>query len=149
MQITQEKTSFKILLAEDDPDDRFFFAKAVDELSMDTHLTIVHDGEALMEYLVTHLNDLPNVLFLDLSMPRKSGFECLIEIIEELQLMGLPIIMFSTAYPRDYKYEQSIIKTLITIGAHDFIRKPNSFKELKAVIHQSLDKLMTVKDPSV
>lgn len=145
MHTTLQKTLVKILLAEDDADDRFFFTKALNELAIDTHLTMVQDGEALMEHLLTHLNDLPDVLFLDLSMPRKSGFECLTEIKEELKLMDLPVIMFSTAYPRDYNYEQSIAKMLLTIGAHDFIRKPSGFKELKAVIFASLSKLMEKK----
>jgi CheY-like chemotaxis protein len=149
MHTTLQKLPLKIILAEDDADDRFFFAKALNEIAIDTHLTIVHDGEALMEYLSKHLQNLPDVLFLDLSMPRKSGFECLTEIKDELQLMDLPVIMFSTAYPRDFKYEQSIISMLMNIGANDFIRKPSGFKELKAVIYGSLCKLKTVKDPSV
>lgn len=149
MHSTLQKPPLKILLAEDDADDRFFFAKALNELSIDAHLTMVHDGEALMEYLSKHLKDLPDVLFLDLSMPRKSGFECLTEIKDELQLLDLPVIMFSTSYPRDNNYEQSMIKMLMNIGAYDFIRKPSGFKELKAVIYESLCKIVTVKDPSV
>jgi CheY-like chemotaxis protein len=145
MQTVQLKTSLKILLAEDDADDRFFFAKALKELAIDTHLTMVHDGEALMEYLSEHLLNLPDVLFLDLSMPRKSGFECLTEIKDDLQLMDLPVIMFSTAYPRDNNYEQSIVNMLMKIGAYDFIRKPSGFKELKAIIHQSLCNVTAVK----
>jgi CheY-like chemotaxis protein len=149
MKSTLPKTSLKILLAEDDADDRFFFAKALNELSIDTHLTMVHDGEALMEYLSEHLQNLPDVVFLDLSMPRKSGFECLTEMKDDPQLMGLPVIMFSTAYPRDNTYEQSIIKMLINIGAHDFIRKPNDFVGLKAVLFASLSTLTAHKTPSV
>jgi CheY-like chemotaxis protein len=147
MQTVQQKTSLKILLAEDDADDRFFFAKALNELSIDTHLTMVHDGEALMEYLIKHLNNLPDALFLDLSMPRKSGFECLTEIKDELQLIGLPVIMFSTAYPRDFKYEQSIIGMLLNNGAYDFIRKPNDFAGLKTVIYDALCKLTAQEIP--
>jgi CheY-like chemotaxis protein len=149
MLTTLQKLPLKILLAEDDADDRFFFAKALNELAIDTHLTMVHDGEALMEYLSKNLNNLPDALFLDLSMPRKSGFECLTEIKDELQLIGLPVIMFSTAFPRDNNYEQSIIKMLMNIGANDFIRKPSGFKELKSVIYGSLCKLKIVKAPSV
>jgi CheY-like chemotaxis protein len=149
MSTTLHKPPLRIVLAEDDADDRFFFAKALNELSINTHLTMVHDGEELMEYLSEHLQNLPDVLFLDLSMPRKSGFECLTEIKEDPQLIGLPVIMFSTAYPRDNSYEQSIIKMLLNIGATDFIRKPNDFAGLKAVIFASLNKLTAHKTPSV
>ena len=147
MQTILQKSPFKILLAEDDVDDRFFFAKALNDLAIDTHLTMVHDGEALMKYLSEHLHNLPDVLFLDLSMPRKSGFECLTEIKDELQLIGLPVIMFSTAYPRDFKYEQSIIGMLLNIGAYDFIRKPNDFGGLKKVLFGTLSKLMAQEVP--
>jgi CheY-like chemotaxis protein len=149
MHTTLQKAPLKILLADDDTDDRFFFAKALNELSLATHLTTVHDGEALMDYLSKHGDDLPDVLFLDLSMPRKSGFECLAEIKEDPQLMDLPVIMFSTSYPRDKNYEQSMVKMLLGIGANDFIRKPSGFSELKVIIHAALSKLMAYKDPSV
>ena len=137
-----QNTQFNILLADDDNDDRFLFAEALNELPTKTHLTTVHDGEALMEYLLKNLKNLPDVLFLDLSMPRKSGFECLAEIKDELQLVDLPVIMFSTAYPRDNAYEQSLIKMLMNIGAYNFIRKPNNFAELKTIIYESISKLM-------
>jgi CheY-like chemotaxis protein len=142
MKSSLQNTQFNILLADDDTDDRFLFAEALNELPIKTHLTMVNDGEALMEYLSKHLNDLPDALFLDLSMPRKSGFECLAEIKDELQLLDLPVIMFSTAYPRDNDYEQSLIKMLMNIGAYKFIRKPNGFAELKTIIQESLNKLI-------
>jgi CheY-like chemotaxis protein len=88
----------KILLADDDTDDRFFFEKALNELSLNTHLTTVHGGEQLMEYLLENTKNLPDVLFLDLSMPRKNGIECLSEIKENKQLEAVPVIMFSTSF---------------------------------------------------
>jgi CheY-like chemotaxis protein len=149
--------SLNILLADDDTDDRFFFAEALNELPVNTHLITVHDGEQLMNYLSKHLNDLPDVLFLDLSMPQKSGFECLAEIKEDMQLLDLPVIMFSTAFPRDNHYEQGLIKMLLNMGAEGFIRKPSDFNLLKDIILQSLNKVMENKsrvmaeflDPSV
>ena len=149
--------SLNILLAEDDIDDRFFFAQALKELPIHTHLVTVHDGEQLMDYLSKHLNDLPDVLFLDLSMPQKSGFECLAEIKEEMQLVEMPVIMFSTAFPRDNHYEQGLIKMLLNMGAQGFIRKPSNFNLLKDIIHQWLNKVIDNKaklksdilDPSV
>ena len=76
----------KILLAEDDRDDRELFEKALKEIPIATHLRTVSNGEELMDHLLKNLMDLPDVLFLDLSMPRKTGFECLIEIKEDKKL---------------------------------------------------------------
>ncbi|MBA3664172.1 MAG: response regulator [Bacteroidetes bacterium] len=130
-----------ILLADDDKDDRFLFQEALSELPLATELKTVHDGEQLMAYLMDNAQNLPDVLFLDLNMPRKTGFECLSEIKITDELMQLPVIMFSTSYPRDMNYEQDMIKMLYKIGATDYIRKPANFAELKEVIHNSLLKI--------
>ena len=127
-----------ILLADDDTDDCLFFKKALEELQLSTHLTTVHDGEQLMGYLYENSEHLPNVLFLDLSMPRKNGFECLCEIKENKKMKDLLVVMFSTSYPRDRNYEENMINTLLKIGAHDYIRKSGDFAQLKQVIHNTL-----------
>ncbi len=126
---------FNILLADDDIDDRFFFSKALKEIPLLTHLTVVHDGEELMNYLEKNTENLPNILFLDLSMPRKTGFECLYEIKDNEKLKNMPVVMFSTSFPSNNTYEQGMIETLKKIGAQDYIQKPGDFKLLKELIH--------------
>jgi CheY-like chemotaxis protein len=130
-----------ILLADDDKDDCYLFREALSEIPLETNLETVHDGEQLMTYLNEHADDLPHVLFLDLNMPKKNGFECLTEIKHSDKLKQLPVIMFSTSYPRDMHYEQDIIKVLYNIGAQDYIRKPEDFNKLKQVIHKMLMKI--------
>ena len=134
----------QILLADDDKDDCFLFREALSEIPVQTHLETVHDGEQLMNYLGEHSDQLPDVLFLDLNMPRKNGFECLSEIKFNDKLKNLPVIMFSTSYPRDMGYEQDIIKVLYNIGAQDYIRKPEDFTKLKQVIHSMLIKISDI-----
>jgi DNA-binding response OmpR family regulator len=131
----------RILLADDDRDDRFLFQEALKELPMNADLRTVHDGEELMSYLNENTHSLPDVLFLDLNMPKKNGFECLSEIKTTDGLSSLPVIMFSTSFPRDVNYEQDMIKMLYKIGASDYIRKPANFDELKEVILNSLIKV--------
>jgi len=135
-------TTLHIILADDDIDDRLFFEKALKEIPIPNRLTIVNDGEQLMNYLIENVDHLPDVLFLDLSMPRKTGFECLTEIKESKILKDLPVIMISTSFPRDNKYEQNIIKMLYSIGAMDYIRKPGDYQTLKEAIHTSLIKVI-------
>ena len=132
----------KILLADDDMDDRFFFDKALKEIPITTQLTTVQDGEKLLKYLSENSENLPDVLFLDLSMPRKTGFECLSEIKANNKLKDLKVIMFSTAFTRGIDFEKNMINTLRTMGAQDYIRKPAEFAELKQVIHQALVQMM-------
>jgi CheY-like chemotaxis protein len=121
-----------ILLADDDTDDCIFFKKALDELLLSTHLMVVHDGEQLMQLLLNETNESPDVLFLDLNMPRKNGFECLSEIKLSRNLNQLPVIIFSTSL------EQEVVNQLYQNGAHYFIRKPSEFSQFKKIIQHSL-----------
>ncbi len=138
MQPKTQTTPLNVLFADDDIDDRFFFEKAMREIPIANNLTTVNDGEQLMDYLSKNMEQLPDVLFLDLSMPRKSGFECLSEIRENEQLKDMPVVMFSTSYTSDKNYEQSMIDVLYKMGAQGFIRKPGDFDKLKQVIHDAL-----------
>jgi CheY-like chemotaxis protein len=131
MKTKKEHAPVKILLADDDPDDRFFFDLIVKELSIPTQLTDVEDGVELMEYLVKHSNKLPDVLFLDLNMPRKNGSECLTEIKENPRLKDLPVIIYSTSLHED------IADVLYKKGAHYYIRKTD-LVELKNILNYTL-----------
>ncbi len=131
----------RVLLADDDIDDCNFFDKALQALPTSSYLTTVRDGEQLMNYLNKNSEQLPDVLFLDINMPRKSGFECLSEIKENIILKDIPVVMFSTSYPRDMSYERDMMNLLFKIGANNFIRKPGDFEQLKQVIHNALIKV--------
>jgi CheY-like chemotaxis protein len=120
-----------ILLADDDTDDCSFFKEAVEELLLSTQLTAVNDGEQLMQLLTNETNELPDVLFLDLNMPRKNGFECLSEIKGNQKLRQLPVIIFSTSF------EQEVVNLLYKNGAQYFIRKPSEISQFKKIIHQT------------
>ncbi len=122
----------KILLADDDIDDCIFFKEALVELLLSTHLTTVNDGEQLMQLLTNETNVLPHVLFLDLNMPRKNGFECLTEIKLSKKLKQLPVIVFSTSF------EQEVVNQLYKNGAQYFIRKPSEFSQFKNIIQLTL-----------
>jgi CheY-like chemotaxis protein len=130
-----------ILLADDDNDDCTFFKNATIGLPVATHLTAVHDGEQLIRYLTKNTQSLPDVIFLDLSMPRKTGFECLNEIKQNPEWKDIPVFVFSTSFSRDLDYERSLINTLSMIGADEYIRKPGDFELLKQVIHKALIKV--------
>ncbi len=126
-----------ILLADDDTDDCIFFKEAVVELLPSTNFTVVNDGEQLMQHLTNIVGaenfvSLPDVLFLDLNMPRKNGFECLEEIKQNKKLQKLPVIIFSTSF------EQEVVNQLYHSGAHYFIRKPSEFSQFKNIIQQTI-----------
>ena len=121
-----------LLLADDDKDDCLFFKDALEELPASTHLATVHNGEQLMQLLTKQTIELPDVLFLDLNMHRKNGFECLSEIKLNKKVIQLPVIIFSTSL------EQEVVNLLYENGAQYYIRKPADFSQLKKVIQQAL-----------
>ncbi len=120
-----------VILADDDKDDCLLFQDAVDELRLQVQVVTIHDGEQLLKSLLKEDEKLPDVVFLDLNMPRKNGFSCLKEIKSTQQLSAIPVIIFSTSY------DPGIAELLYDQGAHYYIRKPADFEELKNVIKRT------------
>ena len=97
---------------------------------------MVNDGVMLMNHLKYEVDKIPDALFLDLNMPRKTGFECLAEIKQHHKLKQLPVIIFSTSF------DNTIANKLHEQGAHFYIRKPAEFSDLKNIISESLKLLL-------
>jgi CheY-like chemotaxis protein len=85
-----------------------------------------------MHFLTNETNELPHIIFLDLNMPRKNGFECLSEIKLNDKLKDLPVVIFSTSF------EQEVVNLLFKNGAQYFIRKPSVFLQFKEIILHAL-----------
>jgi len=130
MNAEPQQAPIHILLADDDTDDCYFLKEALIEFPLPTRLATVHDGEQLMEQLTKETNELPHVLFLDLNMPRKNGFECLVEIKLHEKLKDIPVIIYSTSF--HYK----IAEMLYEKGAAYYISKPAEISELKKSVQQ-------------
>lgn len=128
--MTQKRIN--ILLADDDVDDCYFFKRALEELLLPAELLIVNDGEELMKYLSCIKKPLPDIIFLDINMPRKDGTECLFEMKLDAELINIPIVILSTAG------ERKLIAQVLEIGADVYIHKPNDFSQLKQVIYHAL-----------
>ncbi|MGO4821078.1 MULTISPECIES: response regulator [unclassified Flavobacterium] len=125
-------SSHTLLLADDDIDDCLFFKEALEELPFQAALTTVNDGVELMEYLNTDSNQKPEVIFLDLNMPRKTGFDCLTEIKLSESLKHLPVFIISTSMNID------VVDSLYEKGAYFYIQKPGCFFQLKTIISKAL-----------
>jgi CheY-like chemotaxis protein len=132
--------TIKILLADDDPADCLLFKEALDELPVSARLTVVHNGEQVIEAISKRGAKLPDVLFLDLNMPRKNGFASLGEIKRNTRLQDLPVVIFSTTS------ELEAVKRVFRDAAHYYICKPVHFSDLKKVIYEALT-LVTEKNP--
>lgn len=125
----QQNVPLNILLADDDKDDRFFFNEALKQLPIATRLTTVENGEKLMDLLSKNSEHLPDVLFLDLNMPRKNGNECLIEIKRNEKLKHLPVIIYSTSL-------HELVADELYKNGEDYYIKKTDLSELKKVLHR-------------
>tara|TARA_R110002124_G_scaffold37315_1_gene119274 strand:+ start:260 stop:706 length:447 start_codon:yes stop_codon:yes gene_type:complete len=117
-----------VILADDDEDDRLFFSEAFDELKIKTRVSTFNDGVYLMDYFNSEDAILPQVLFLDLNMPRKSGLECLKELRADEKFNDVAIAIYSTS-----SSEEDVENTFV-LGANIYIKKPSDFKSLKKVL---------------
>ncbi len=125
-------TSISLLLADDDTDDCFLFKEVIEELPISAKLTTVNDGVQLMQLLSAKESPLPDALFLDLNMPRKSGFECLSEMKTIDKLMNIPVIIYSTSL------DMEVVDLLYQKGAHYYVRKPGEFDKLRKAILETV-----------
>lgn len=117
-----------IILADDDEDDRLFFTDAFEEIKINTKVETYIDGVELMNYLNSEDAILPQVLFLDLNMPKKNGIECLHEIKANQKFNDMAIAIYSTSASKEH-IEETFVR-----GANIYIQKPNDFNKLKKVL---------------
>lgn len=126
--------SITILLADDDPDDRLLVREAFEESHLLNILETVEDGEELMEYLHQRGNyagkPMPNLILLDLNMPRKNGMEALEEIKADAALRRIPVVILTTS-----KAEEDIIRTY-DLGVNSFVVKPVTFESLVELVRE-------------
>jgi CheY-like chemotaxis protein len=119
------------LMADDDPDDRLLIKEAFQESLISNSIYFVEDGVELMNYLrkkdkYAHPANAPtpDLILLDLNMPRKDGREALAEIKNDPHLRYIPVVVLTTS-----KAEEDIMRSY-DIGAASYITKPVTFDGL-------------------
>lgn len=117
-----------ILLVDDDKDDLFFFQEAFKDIDSSTIVETINDGEELMRYMTKSDTVLPQIIFLELNMPRKSGLECLEEIRNNNKWNDIIIVIYSTS-SSEYHIQQAFLK-----GANLYIKKPSDYFTLKNLL---------------
>lgn len=124
-----------ILVAEDDSSDAFFLARAFDKAGVPTALQFVRDGQEAIDYLVGEgrfANRVafpgPDLLLMDLKMPRKDGFQVLDWVREQPRLKRFPVIIFSSSSLN------SDINLAYDLGANSYLVKPHSNEDLLALV---------------
>ncbi len=133
--MSRSNFTVRIVVADDDADDRMMIQDAFTESKLGNPVDFVEDGVQLLEYLrregqyAHHKGQpFPGFILLDLNMPRKDGRTVLKEIKNDPDLHRIPIVILTTS-----KAEEDIIKTY-NLGVNSFICKPVSFDKLVDIV---------------
>lgn len=125
-----------ILLIDDDEDDRGFFVEAVNFLDKNIQCWTASDGQNALDVLSYHLVVAPDLIFLDLNMPKMNGLEFLKTLKANPTFSNIPVIIYTTSSnPTDYN-------RTMEYGAVDYVIKPSDskalYQKLIAVLNQHL-----------
>jgi len=132
--MTNTGRALRVILVDDDEEDREFFREAAEEVAPQIDLSLCMGGEALMNDLRQPGSELPDLIILDLNMPVKNGHECLDEIREDALLKGIPVIIYSTSSSRTQ------IDAAYLGGADLYIPKPERYNDLLLLLREVFSK---------
>ena len=122
----------KIFLIDDDPDDRFIFESLLQEVDATIEFSSNAGSESVLEEIKTFL---PHLIFLDINIPLKNGFEWLKEFKDHPDIKRIPVVMYSSS---DYGND---INASYGLGASLYVQKPVTperlFNTLRSIIDMS------------
>jgi len=122
----------KILMAEDDVEDQMLVKEAFKRSRVTNGIEIVEDGEQLIDYLYKRgeYNNVhrPDLILLDLNMPKKDGREALEEIKADPDLRSIPVIVLTTS-----SADEDVVRSY-NLGVSSYIEKPVTFEKLVKVV---------------
>jgi two-component system, response regulator len=126
-----------ILLVEDNPDDEALTVRALNKNKIANNLAVVRDGVEALDFLFCtgsyserDPHDMPEVILLDLKLPKVDGLEVLRQIRVDERTRLLPVVILTSS-----KEEQDLLKSY-SFGANSYIRKPVDFSQFVEAIHQ-------------
>jgi len=117
----------RILLADDDADDRALFREAVSEIDSTLFCHAVNNGDQALRWLEQEI-DRPDVIFLDVNMPVVTGWECIAQLKQKRELQHIPVIMYSTTSQKTH------VNKALSLGALCLLTKPDSFQRIKEIL---------------
>ena len=134
---------FKIIVVENDEDEQFFMKQGFDSSGLFEIITMVRNGDVLLEWLTDHQATLPDVILSDLNMPGKNGYDIISGIKSNPTYTHIPVIITSTSSTK------TIVDKCLTMGAADYIVKPDTFIEYVPYVenlHRLIEDKQLVKD---
>ncbi len=134
--------SIEVLLVEDDPADVELTQECLKEAKVALNLNVVNDGAKAMAYLCREGEYAeavrPDVILLDLNLPKKDGREVLAEIKSNERLKIIPVVVLTTS-----KAEEDIVKSY-GLGANCYVSKPVGLEQFARVVKSIEDFWFTI-----
>ncbi len=131
--MTELERQAHILLVEDDPDDIEFTRLALERTQTPNCLHVARDGEEALSFLQQKFPyqgvPRPNLILLDLGLPRMSGTEFLEALFEDAELRQIPLVVLSNGVRPEE------VRECYSLGANTYLQKPVSFDETVKLIH--------------
>ena len=126
-----------ILLVEDDPDDELLTRRALERNNICNELVVTRDGEQALDYLFgtgsyegRDTSVTPQVILLDLGLPKVDGFEVLERLRSDERTSRVPVVVLTSSAE-----EQACVESYVR-GANSCVRKPVDFMEFHAAVKQ-------------
>lgn len=124
----------RLFLADDDADDRNLFSDTLMRIDSSINCLQANDGEAALQLLTNDIFEKPELIFLDINMPRMNGKQLLSQLKKNSELSGIPVIMYSTFF------NEADIAEITRLGAVHHLTKhtswQNFYNDLKAILNQ-------------
>jgi two-component system response regulator len=118
-----------VLLVEDNPDDEALTVLALRRETA-TDVEVARDGQEALDYLFNDAKSMPQLVLLDLNLPKIDGLEVLRRVREDERACLTPVVMLTSSNaPND-------VAASYRLGANGYIRKPVDFDEFAEVIHR-------------
>jgi CheY-like chemotaxis protein len=128
------KPLIEVLLVEDDPGDVLLIREAFEDHKLGNTLSVVGDGVEALEYLRRQgphaAATRPDLVLLDLNLPRMNGVEVLREIKEDPELRAIPVVILTTS-----EADEDILRSY-ELHANAYITKPVDFDRFRHIVHQ-------------
>ncbi|MCI0506656.1 MAG: response regulator [Gammaproteobacteria bacterium] len=142
MQAERAKADIEILLVEDNPADVRLTREALKEAKVRNQLYVVEDGVAAMEFLMRKgkYADVPrpDLILLDLNLPKKDGREVLQEIKQDPSLKRIPVVVLTTS-----QAEEDIVRTY-NLHANCYVTKPVDLDQFITIVKSIEDFWLTI-----
>ena len=137
-----EPQPIEVLLVEDDPGDVLMIREAFEENKVRNHLHVVSDGEEAVDFVRRQGSyadaPRPDLVLLDLNLPRKDGREVLAEIKGDEELSSIPVVVLTTS-----EAEEDILRSY-SLHANAYVTKPVDFERFIQVVRQIDEFFVTV-----